>query len=95
LLHPGKGKTGDLPPRPECAPQWHRPLFDELKHVELVVLIGMCSQKYYLGKAAKKTLTGTVKNYQEYLPKYLPLPHRSPRNRFWLTQGLRLWFCLG
>lgn len=90
FCYPGKGKTGDLPPRPECAPQWHKPLFDELKHVELVILIGMYAQKYYLGKQAKKTLTETVKNYNEYLPKYLPLPHPSPRNRFWLAKNP--WF---
>ncbi|MFD1615767.1 uracil-DNA glycosylase family protein [Gelatiniphilus marinus] len=90
FCYPGKGKTGDLPPRPECAPQWHKPLFDELKNVELVILIGMYAQKYYLQKEAKKTLTDTVRNYNEYLPKYLPLPHPSPRNRFWLTKNS--WF---
>ena len=90
FCYPGKGKIGDLPPRPECAPQWHKPLFDELKNVELVILIGMYAQKYYLGEASKKTLTETVNNFQEYLPKYLPLPHPSPRNRFWLTKNP--WF---
>lgn len=90
FCYPGKGKTGDLPPRPECAPQWHKPLFNELKNVELIILIGMYAQKYYLGKTAKKTLTETVINYNEYLPKYLPLPHPSPRNRFWLTKNP--WF---
>lgn len=90
FCYPGKGKTGDLPPRPECAPQWHQSLFDELKKVELIILIGMYAQKYYLGKNVKKTLTETVRNYNEYLPKYLPLPHPSPRNRFWLTKNP--WF---
>ncbi len=90
FCYPGKGKTGDLPPRPECAPKWHKPLFDELKKVELVILIGMYAQKYYLGKAAKKTLTETVDNFHEHLPKFLPLPHPSPRNRFWLTKNT--WF---
>jgi len=90
FCYPGKGKTGDLPPRTECAPQWHEPLFKELKHVELVILIGMYAQKYYLGKTAKKTLTETVDNFQAYLPKFLPLPHPSPRNRFWLTKNP--WF---
>jgi uracil-DNA glycosylase len=90
FCYPGKGKTGDLPPRPECAPQWHNLLFDELKQVELVILIGMYAQKYYLGKETKKTLTETVRNYKAYLPKYLPLPHPSPRNRFWLAKNP--WF---
>ena len=90
FCYPGKGKTGDLPPRPECAPQWHESLFNEMPNVELVMLIGMYAQKYYLKEKAKKTLTETVKNYQTYLPKYFPLPHPSPRNRFWLTKNP--WF---
>ncbi len=90
FCYPGKGKTGDLPPRPECAPEWHKQLLDKLPKVELVLLIGMYAQKYYLGKEAKKTLTETVANYKEYLPKFLPLPHPSPRNRFWLTKNP--WF---
>ncbi|GAA3592765.1 uracil-DNA glycosylase family protein [Flavivirga amylovorans] len=91
FCYPGKGKTGDLPPRSECAPQWHEPLLNKLPNIELVILIGMYSQKYYLKKEAKKTLTETVANYRYYLPKnYLPLPHPSPRNRFWLTKNP--WF---
>ena len=90
FCYPGKGKTGDLPPRPECAPQWHNLLLEQMPNLELVILIGMYSQKYYLKKEAKKTLTETVANYKAYLPKYLPLPHPSPRNRFWLTKNP--WF---
>lgn len=90
FCYPGKGKTGDLPPRTECAPQWHDSLLQKMPNVELVILIGMYSQKYYLKKEAKRTLTETVANFKEYLPKYLPLPHPSPRNRFWLTKNP--WF---
>ncbi len=90
FCYPGKGKTGDLPPRTECAPQWHDLLLQNLPNVELVILIGMYAQKYYLKKNAKKTLTETVRNFQEYLPKYLPLPHPSPRNRVWLAKNP--WF---
>ena len=90
FCYPGKGKTGDLPPRVECAPQWHEALFNKMPNVELVLLIGMYAQNYYLKETAKKTLTETVKNYQEYLPKYFPLPHPSPRNRFWLSKNP--WF---
>ena len=90
FCYPGKGKTGDLPPRPECAPQWHSELFELLPKVELVLLIGMYAQKYYLQTDAKQTLTETVANYKDYLPKYLPLPHPSPRNRFWFTKNP--WF---
>ncbi len=90
FCYPGKGSSGDLPPRPECAPQWHQVLFDEMPNLELIMLIGMYSQKYYLKDAAKKTLTETVRNYKEYLPHYFVLPHPSPRNRLWLRRNP--WF---
>ena len=90
FCYPGKGKTGDLPPRPECAPQWHQSLFDLMPNLELVILIGMYAQKHYLKALAKKTLTETVANYKTYLPDYFVLPHPSPRNRFWLTKNP--WF---
>jgi uracil-DNA glycosylase len=90
FCYPGKGKSGDLPPRPECAPQWHDLLWKEFEQVEMVLLIGMYSQKAYLKKQAKRTLTETVATYEEYLPRYFPLPHPSPRNRFWLSKNP--WF---
>ena len=90
FCYPGKGKSGDLPPRKECAPQWHEILFDKMPNLELVVLIGMYAQNYYLNKNAKRTLTETVANFKDYLPKHFVLPHPSPRNRFWLTQNP--WF---
>lgn len=90
FCYPGKGKSGDLPPRTECAPQWHEQLLNKMPKVELIILIGMYAQKYYLKDKAKKTLTETVKNYQAYLPDYFVLPHPSPRNRFWFTKNP--WF---
>jgi uracil-DNA glycosylase family 4 len=90
FCYPGRGKSGDLPPRLECAPQWHNQLFELMPNVEMVILIGMYAQRYYLQEKAKKTLTETVSNYQEYFPKYFTLPHPSPRNRFWLTKNP--WF---
>lgn len=92
FCYPGKGKSGDLPPRPECAPLWHTSLLDKMPNVELILLIGMYAQKYYLKEKAKRTLTETVNAYQDYLPKYFVLPHPSPRNRFWLTKNP--WFDL-
>lgn len=90
FCYPGRGKGGDLPPRPECAPKWHDQLLEFMPHVELVLLIGMYAQKYYLKEKTKKTLTDTVAHYQDYLPDYFPMPHPSPRNRFWLTRNP--WF---
>jgi uracil-DNA glycosylase len=90
FCYPGKGSGGDLPPRPECAPQWHESLFKKMPDLQLIILIGMYSQKYYLKEKAGKTLTENVENYRKYLPKYFPLPHPSPRNRFWLRKNP--WF---
>lgn len=87
---PGTGKSGDLPPRPECAPLWHKLLLDQMKEVKLTLLVGKYAQNYYLGKRAKKTLTETVRNFRDYLPEYLPLPHPSPRNNIW--QAKNEWF---
>jgi uracil-DNA glycosylase len=90
FCYPGKGRSGDLPPRPECAPQWHDALLKKIPDLKLVLLIGTYAQKYYLGEASRKNLTDTVRAYKEYLPPYFPLPHPSPRNRFWLTKNP--WF---
>ncbi|NAS12446.1 uracil-DNA glycosylase family protein [Poritiphilus flavus] len=90
FCYPGKGKSGDLPPRPECAPLWHGPLLEPIADDALTLLIGGYAQKYYLGERAQANLTETVRNYQEYLPQYFPLPHPSPRNRFWLSKNP--WF---
>ncbi|MFK5983594.1 MAG: uracil-DNA glycosylase family protein [Flavobacteriaceae bacterium] len=90
FCYPGKGKTGDLPPRKECAPLWHTKLLSDLKEIELILLIGKYAQDYYLKEISKKTLTETVKAYSEYLPKYFVLPHPSPRNNIW--QAKNEWF---
>jgi len=90
FCYPGKGKSGDLPPRPECAPLWHDQLLSQMKEVELTILIGQYAQREYLGDTMKTNLTETVRNYKAYLPEYLPLHPPSPRNRFWL--GKNPWF---
>lgn len=86
----GKGKSGDLPPRKECAPRWHPVLLEHMKEVKLVLLIGKFAQAYYLQKRVRKTLTETVRNFREYLPAYFVLPHPSPRNFIW--QNKNPWF---
>jgi uracil-DNA glycosylase len=90
FCYPGRGKGGDLPPRSECAPTWHERILQLLPHIELVLLIGQYAQSYYLGSQRKKTLTETVRNFEDYLPKYFPLVHPSPRNRLW--QRRNPWF---
>ena len=90
FCYPGKGTSGDLPPRPEFAPLWHPTLLSKMNEVKLTLLIGQYSQKYYLREASKLTLTETVKNFADYLPTYFPLVHPSPRNRFWMNKNP--WF---
>jgi len=90
FCYPGKGKSGDLPPRPECAPLWHNLLLAKMPKAKLIILIGQYAQKYYLGERLKPTLTETVRSYKEYLPRYLPLVHPSPRNKIW--QKRNPWF---
>ncbi len=84
---PGIGKSGDKPPRKECAPTWHQKVLQELPNIQLVLLIGKYTQDYYLKDTAKTNLTENVRNYQSHLPKYLPLPHPSPRNRMWMKKN--------
>ena len=90
FCYPGKGKSGDLPPRKECAPQWHSQIFSHLDNVSLTLLIGKYAQNYYLGNHSSKKLTDNVKNYKSFLPKYFVLPHPSPRNNIW--QKKNPWF---
>ncbi len=84
FCYPGKGKSGDLPPRAECAPLWHPRILEKFNDTPLVLLIGQYAQRAYLKKNFKLNLTETVKCYQEFLPYYFPLPHPSPRNQNWV-----------
>lgn len=84
---PGKGKTGDLPPRKDFASKWHPKLIDMMPQIELTLLIGAYAQKFYLKDRIKQNLTETVKAYQEYLPEYFPLVHPSPLNIRWFKKN--------
>ena len=90
FCYPGKGKTGDKPPRKECAPIWHNNVMQHFKNVKLKILIGGYSQNYYLPDFKKLNLTTKVQNYAQFLPEYFVLPHPSPRNRFWMQKNP--WF---
>ncbi len=83
FCYPGKDKSGDLPPRRECAQLWLERLLASLPNIQLTLLIGRYAQRYYLGDKRKQTLTETVRAWREYWPRYLPLPHPSPRNTGW------------
>ena len=86
---PGTGKSGDLPPRPECAPAWRAPLLARLKNLQLTLVIGRYAMDYHL-PAAGGSLTEKVTAWRKYWPHTVPLPHPSPRNNLWLRRNP--WF---
>ena len=90
FCYPGRGKSGDLPPPPRCAPLWHAPLLEQMPRLELILLVGQYAQHYYLPNASRETLAARVRRWQDFGPRYLPLPHPSPRNTLWLRRNS--WF---
>lgn len=90
FCYPGKADSGDAPPRPECRATWHPRLLPLLPNIELTLLIGQYAQAHFLGAARKASLTDTMRAWREYLPRYLPLPHPSPRNVAWFKANP--WF---
>ena len=89
FYYPGKGKSGDLPPRKGFAEKWHPQILADLPNIELTILIGQYAQKYYLPENTLN-VTETVQNYTKFLPHFLPLVHPSPRNQLWLAKNP--WF---
>lgn len=90
FFYPGKGKSGDLPPRKDFADLWHQRILAELGNLGLTILVGGYAQKYYLGDRRKPSLTETVRAHAEYLPSTIPLVHPSPLNFRW--QAKNPWF---
>jgi uracil-DNA glycosylase len=90
FCYPGKGKSGDLPPRSECAVKWRKPFLEQLPNIELTLIIGQYAQAWHLGSNQKSTLTETVRSWQDYWPANMVLPHPSPRNNIWLKKNA--WF---
>ena len=89
LCYPGTGKSGDLPPRPECAPAWREQLLGTLTRLEVTLVIGQYAQAYHL-KGNSRSVTDTVKGWRDTWPSIVPLPHPSPRNNIWLKRNP--WF---
>lgn len=88
--YPGRGTSGDLPPRRECAALWHGKLLARMPHIELTLLIGQYAQRHFLGKTARANMTDTVEAFADYAPRFIPLPHPSPRNTGWFKH--HPWF---
>lgn len=89
FCYPGKGKSGDLPPPPACAPRWHDALLQRMPRVALTLLVGSYAQNQYLGKS-RETLAQRVRRYGDFDSGLFPLPHPSPRNTLWLRRNP--WF---
>ncbi|TDJ38178.1 MAG: uracil-DNA glycosylase family protein [Gammaproteobacteria bacterium] len=89
FCYPGTGKSGDLPPRPECAPAWRAQLLERLDKLQLTLVIGQYAQAYHLNEP-KSSLTEIVQRWRDYWPNVVPLPHPSPRNNLWLRRNP--WF---
>jgi len=87
---PGKGKSGDLPPRKGFADKWLPQFLALMPQPPLTILVGGYAQKYALGSTMQRTLTATVQHYADYLPQYFPIVHPSPRNNIWLAKNP--WF---
>ena len=88
--YPGKGTSGDLPPRRECAELWLDRLLASLPNIELTLLIGQYAQRHFLGKAAAGGVGDTVAAHAQFAPGMIPLPHPSPRNVAWFLRNP--WF---
>ena len=89
FCYPGTGRSGDYPPRPECAPAWRQALLSHLKNVQLTLVLGQYAQAYHLN-VKPQTVTQAVSSWRDYWPKQLPLPHPSPRNQAWFKKNQ--WF---
>jgi len=89
FCYPGTGKSGDLPPRSECAIQWRERLLAQMKQIKLTLVMGQYAHRYHFDSGSR-SLTELVQSWQDYWPDMIPLPHPSPRNNRWLKANP--WF---
>lgn len=89
FCYPGTGSSGDLPPRPECAPAWRSSVLDGLEAIEVTLVLGAYAQRWHL-EGPRRSVTAAVTAWRESWPSVLPLPHPSPRNRSWFAKNP--WF---
>jgi uracil-DNA glycosylase len=95
FCYPGTGASGDLPPRPECAPQWRQRILSAMPKIELTLVIGQYAQAWHLVRSGTIGTTGVteaVRGWRDHWPAVLPLPHPSPRNNIWLKR--HPWFAI-
>ncbi len=90
FCYPGKGKSGDLPPRPECAPLWHARVLAALPQDRLTLLVGSHAIRHYLPEAKGRTMAEVVHDFRAFGPDLVPLPHPSWRSTLFMRNNP--WF---
>lgn len=61
--YPGRGASGDLPPRRECAQLWLDRLLAQLRRIELTLLVGKYAQAHFLGGTGHTSVTTTMRGW--------------------------------
>jgi len=89
FCYPGTGRSGDLPPRPECAPAWRDQLLGHLRHLDFTMVLGQYAQAYHF-EGKRSSVTALVAAWRDHWPALIALPHPSPRNNLWLRRNP--WF---
>jgi uracil-DNA glycosylase len=89
FCYPGTGKSGDLPPRPECAPAWRAQVLSRLKKLKITLVVGQYAQAYHL-PMSQGSVTELALAWRKTWPHTVALPHPSPRNNLWLKRNP--WF---
>lgn len=87
FCYPGKGSSGDLPPRKECSVLWMDSILENLKDLKKIILVGSYSTKYFLGEG---NFSEQIKEHAQNDSHFILLPHPSPRNNIWLRKNS--WF---
>lgn len=89
FCYPGKGRSGDLPPRSECAPAWRERVLSTMEAVRTTLVVGGYAIAYHM-PSYRGRLTQAVKDWRDFYPAVVPLPHPSPRNVAWFKANP--WF---
>lgn len=89
FCYPGVGASGDLPPRPECAPAWRARVLAQLPAIKLTLVLGQYAQAYHMPDGPS-SVTDAVRGWRRSWPEAIALPHPSPRNNRWFLRNP--WF---
>lgn len=89
FCYPGKGASGDLPPRPECAPLWHDRILARLPPQRLTLLVGTYAQARYALDSTGASMTERVRGFRPDASIW-SLPHPSWRVVVWMRKNP--WF---